>query len=111
MSYRSSPSAKPKVVADVNIGVITVALQNWHMRAVLDFIRFIPQSTIATPVYSPPRPPTIKDTLLMTTNIRACVVLLVTPSVGHSHCEDADHFFPLLARFRLAPAARTYDCN
>ena len=92
-SYRSSSSPKPKVVADANIGVIAVALQNWHVRAILDFMRFIPQSTMATPLHSPPRTPAIKDTLLMTMNIRACVVLLVTPSVGHSHCEDADHFF------------------
>jgi hypothetical protein len=91
-SYRSS-SSKPKVVAGASIGVIAVALENWHVRALLDFMRFIPQSTSAILVHSPPRLPTIKDILLMTMEIRAGVALLVTPSLGHLHSANIDHFF------------------
>lgn len=90
--YRSS-SSKPKVVAGVNIGVIAAAIERWHVRALLNFMRFIPQSTSTIPVHSPPRLPTIKDTLLMTMEIRAVVALLVTPSLGHSRPENIDRFF------------------
>lgn len=92
-SYRSSASPKPKIVASANIGVIAIALENWHVRAVLDLMRFIPQSTSATQVHAAHRPPTLKDTLLITMKVRACVALLVTPGLGRLHYENIDHFF------------------
>ncbi|KAF8317481.1 hypothetical protein DL93DRAFT_2165719 [Clavulina sp. PMI_390] len=87
-SYRNvaSSASRPKVVVNASIGVIGVALQSWQVRALLECTQFIPSSPQhPSPPPAIPRAPSIRDTMLITFQIRSMVALLMSPQSSRSH--------------------------
>lgn len=80
-----STSLRPKIIMRLGVGVLAVATDSVHLRSLVDLVSFATSASPSNP--SPPRssnpapqrPPTIRDTMEITLQVKAVVAILLLP--------------------------------